>query len=143
MLFGEVVRLRSFDINDADHLVLGDHRDGEFRADSRYGADVFRLLGDVVDQYGFAALRGQPGDTFADLDSHTVRSFRRMTYLETDAKLLRFLIDKENRKDVVINYLAYQFGHAREKCIEIERGVDDIGHFQQKRINGRLDGIFG
>ena len=52
MLFGEVARLASLDINYADDAVFCNQRNCEFRAHIGNGFDVAWVLPNIVDQHG-------------------------------------------------------------------------------------------
>ncbi len=57
MVFGEVAALGVFEVEDSDHLVLVDQRNGQFRASLRIHGNVAIALGYIRHQNGFFTLR--------------------------------------------------------------------------------------
>ena len=55
--------------------------------------------------------------------------------LEAKAQFLRFFIEQKDGKDLVINDFAHHFGHAPQRGIQVERGIDHIRDFEQKRFD--------
>src|ERR1700756_2415951 len=138
MLIREVARLPCLDINHPDQPVLDDQRHCQLRAHVRNGLDIVVFLGDVVHQNRLPQLRSPPRHSLADLDPHALRIFPRISRLKAEPQLLRFLVQQQDRKNFVVDDLAYQFRDPAQGGIKVERGIDHVGHFQQQRLNFQL-----
>src|SRR5690242_21610142 len=57
-----------------------------------------------------------------------------MANLKADAQLLRLLVEQQDGEYFVVNDATYQLGYALERGLEVERGIDRVGHFQQERF---------
>ena len=137
VLFGEGAGLIGFDVDHADDFVLGDQRNGQLGAHAGRGVDEVLFGGDVVDQHGFAALHGLPGDALADLDADALGDLRRMADLEADAQLLRLLVQQQDGEDLVVDEPLQHLGHALQQRVQVERGVDRVGHLKQIGVKTR------
>ncbi len=103
----------------------------------------FSSARNVVDQHGFAPLHGLPGDALPDLDADALGDFRRMSNLEADAQLLRLLVQQQDGEDLVIDDPLQHLCHALQQRVQIERGVDRIGNFQQVVVEAVRDQRIG
>src|SRR5260370_6983392 len=63
------MQLWAFEIENADHLALEDHWDGEFRTSFRIHHEVARIGGDIGNENRFAQGGGCPDDTFRGGDT--------------------------------------------------------------------------
>ncbi len=55
--------------------------------------------------------------------------------MKAHVKFLALFIEQKNGKDFVVDDLAHQFGDAAQGSLEIERGIDDVRHFEQERFH--------
>ena len=98
------------------------------------GVDEVLLRRNVVDQHGFAPQHGSSGDSLANLNADALGHLGRMTHLEADAQLVGFLVQQQDGKDFVVDNLLQHLGYALQQGIQVERGVDRVGHFEQVGI---------
>ena len=131
VFLGEGVGLGGFDVENADHLVLGDQRNGQFGMDAGRGVDEVLLRGHVVDQHGLAAQHGLAGDALADLDADALGDFGRMPHLEADAQLLRLFVEQQDGEDFVVDEALQHLGYALQQRVQVQRGIHRIGDFEQ------------
>ena len=103
--------------------------------------DVFGMLGNVIHQDGFTPLRRHSGDALADLDLDSLGDFTRVSNLKADAQVLGLFVHQQDGKDFVVDDFAHQFGHAAQRGVQIEGGVDHVRHFKQKRLDFQLIGL--
>src|SRR4051795_2818690 len=61
-----------------------------------------------------------------------------MPYAEPKIQLLRFFIEQQNTENLVIDDFADEFRYPAQRGVEIKRGVDHVGDFQQQGIDSRL-----
>ena len=52
-------------------------------------------------------------------------------------------MQQEDRENLVVNDFAHELRDPAQGSIEVERGVDNVRHFEQKRINMGLDIVSG
>src|SRR5579859_128696 len=135
MLFIEVTGLARLNVNHADDAVLHDQGNGQLGAHSFEHANVPALLRSVVHQHRLALLRREASHAFTDLDADTFRRLRRMADGEAHAQLLGFFIEQHDAEDFVVNHPPHQLCRAFEQGIEVERGVDHLGHFHQEAFH--------
>src|SRR3954462_1898902 len=57
---------------------------------------------------------------------------------EAEIQLLRFFIEQQNTENLVIDDFADEFRYPAQRGVEIKRGVDHVGDFQQQGIDSRL-----
>jgi hypothetical protein len=143
MFFGEVSGFARLQIDHANHAILHDQRNGKLGAYVRNGLDIAVFLGDVLDQHGLPELRGAPGDPLAYFDSDPVGIFSGIARLETEAQLLSLLVEQKDGENFVIDDLANEFRHPPEGGVEVERGIDHVGDFQQQWVDFQLEIRFG
>ena len=134
MLFGEITFLPGLDVDDADQAVLDDQRNRELGMNVGQRFDVEVFARDVGDQLRLARLGGAPGDALTNLHANALGDFGRIADLKTDVEFLALFIEQENGEDLVVDDLANKFGDAAQGGLQVERGVDDVGHFEQKRF---------
>src|SRR5215469_15432967 len=134
MLISERARLAALDVDDPNHAILGNQRDCQLRADIGNGLNVSRIFADIVNQYGLSRLSGQSGYAFAHLDSGPIGKFRRVSRLETEPKLLSLLVEQEDGKNLVVDYLADDFGDPAQRGVEVERCGEHVGDIKQQRL---------
>ena len=132
VFFGEAAGFVRLQIQHADDPILDDQRNRQLRAHVGSARDVLGMLRHVVDQDGLAPLRRQPGDALANLDLYPLGNFARISHLEADAQVLCLLIHQQDGKDLVVDDFAHQFGHAAQRGVQIERGIDDVRHLEQQ-----------
>src|SRR5207237_9185137 len=46
-----------------------------------------------------------------------------------------FFIQQQDRKDLIIKYFTHQFSNPAQGRVQVERGVDHIGHLEQKWLD--------
>ena len=131
MLVVEGSRLVGLDIDHADDFVLRDQRNRQLRSHARRGVDEVLFRRNIVDQYGFAPLHRLSGHALADLDANSLGDLRRMSHLKADAKLLRLLVQQQNRKDLVVDEALQHLRDALQQRVQVQRGVDRIGHLEE------------
>ena len=136
MFLGERARLCGFHVNDADHLVLGDQGSGQLGPHPRCGVDEVLLGGHIVDQHRLAALHGLSGNALPNLNADAFRHLGRMADLETDAQLLRLLVQQQDGKNFVIDDPLQHLCHALQQSVQIQRPVYRVRHLQQVTIDG-------
>ncbi len=144
VLFIEVVGFERFEIQHPNQLVFHDQGDGQLRTHIRHRRNVFLLLADIVNQNRFAPFRRDSGYALADLDPQPVRQFPRISHLEPEVEFLRLFVEQQDGKNLIVNHLADHLGHALERGVEIERGVDHVRHFQEQGLHlGAQIGLVG
>ena len=80
----------------------------------------------------------RPGYALPDLDAGAVCILARIADLEAEAQLLRALVQQKDGEDFVIDDLANQFGDPAQGRVEVERGVDHVGDFEEQGIDLNL-----
>ena len=103
----------------------------------------FCFAANVVHQHRLAQLRGLAGYAVAHLDVNPLGHIRRMSHLETDAQLLRLLVQQQDGEHLVIDDPLQHLGYALQQRVEVERGVDRIGNFQQVVVEAVRDQRIG
>ena len=88
MFFGEVTFFARLDVDDADHAVLDDQRDGQFGVNVRQGFNVEIFLRGIGDQHGLTSFGGASGNALADLDAQAVGDSGRIAHVEADVQFL-------------------------------------------------------
>ena len=139
----EEVGLLAFEIQDADEAVLGNERNGELRTDVGVGGDVVFDFGDVVDEHGLAGEGDLADDAFAKRKAHA-GGFGCVADLEAHAQVVGAVVEQEDGEDAVRDDRADQLGGAIEKGLQVERGVERVGHVGEERQVGGFDtGVLG
>src|ERR1051326_5001300 len=131
MFLGEVAGFASLNVDDTNHAILGDERDGQFRSHIGNGFDISRILGDVVDQNGLAQLSSKPGNAFTDFDASAVSEFLRIADLKAESQVLRLLIEQQDGENFVVDDLADDFGDATDGRVQVERRGQDVGNVEK------------
>jgi len=80
-------------------------------------------------------LRRKAGYAFSHLDPNLVREFALVSHVKTNAQFLGFFIQQQDRKDLIIKYFTHQFSNPAQGRVQVERGVDHIGHLEQKWLD--------
>ena len=134
VLFGEVVRLPRFNIDHTDHAVFRDERHRQLCPHPGGGANIAAFLADVIHQHCLTFLHRKAGNPFAYFYANTFRELGRMSDGEAHPQLLRLFVEQQNGKNLVIDRPPHLFGSALQQGIEVERGVDHVGHFHQEAL---------
>src|SRR5579859_566447 len=134
MFFVEVAGLACLNVNHADDAVLHDQGNGQLGAHSFEDANVPAFLRSIVYQHRLAFLRRQPGHAFTDLNADSLRRLRRMADGKAHAQLLGLFIEQHDAEDFIVNHPPHQLRRAFEQGIEVERGIDHLGHFHQEAL---------
>jgi hypothetical protein len=92
-----------------------------------------------MDQNCFAPLSRDSSHSFSYFDVETLRHFRRVTHLEAKSEILRLFMKQKDCENLVVDDFANQFRHPAQGGIEVERGINDIRDFEQKRIDFGLN----
>ena len=132
VFFGEVALLARLEVDHADHPVLHDQRNCQFRMNVGECLKIeifFRCIGD---QHCLASLGCAAGDALSHFHSQAIGNFRRISHVKSNIQFLPLFIEQKNGKDFVVDDLAHQFRHASQGGFQVERGVDHVGHFQQE-----------
>ena len=135
MFLGEVVRLRRLDVNHADDPVLDDQRHRNFRAHVWNRRNITRVVGHIIDQDRFGALGRYPGNALANLDPHAIGNFVRVPHAEPEVEFLRFVIEQEDAKYLIINDFAHQFRDPTQSRVQVKRSVDHVRNFKQQGLD--------
>ncbi len=80
----------------------------------------------------------RPVTPWPDLDPSAIGILPRIADLKTEAQLLRALVQQKDGEDFVVDDLANQFGDPAQGGVEVERGIDHVGDFQQQWIDLKL-----
>src|ERR1019366_958405 len=136
VFLGERARLGGFHVNDADYLVLGDQGSGQLRSHAWRRVDEILLSRHIVDQNSLAALYSLSGNDLPNLNTDAFRYLGRMADLETDAQLLRLLVEQQNGKNFVIDDPLQHLCYALQQSVQIQSPVDRVSDFQQVPIDG-------
>ena len=134
----KIADLLAFEIHDADEAVLGDERNGQLGADVGVGVDVVFGGGDVVEQDGLAGERDLADDALAERERACAR-LRRVADLEAHAQIVGAVVEQEDGEDAVGDDGAHQLRGAVEQGLQVERGVERVGHVGEVRKVGGLD----
>ncbi len=118
-------------VDHADHTLLGNQRDSQFRTDQWIGIDVSRLLAYVLNHDCPALLHRHSCNALANFNFHAF-NFGRMPNLEPHAQLLRALIQKEDGKDLVIDHLAHQLGNSGQELVHLQRAVQGVSDIDEE-----------
>src|SRR5262249_40889026 len=108
---------------------------GEFRPNPWNGFYVLRGALHVVDDNGLAFQNCLARNTFAHLDAQFLYRFRGVPDGETDAQILRFLVEQQDGEDLVIDDFPDDLAHALEDRVQIEGAVQNISDLEQERLN--------
>ena len=111
-------------------LFLAIRGSGQLGAHSRCGVDEVLLGRHVVDQHRLAALHRLPGNALPNLDADALRHLGRMADLETNAQLLRLLVQQQDGKNFVIDDPLQHLCHPLQQSVQIQRAVYRVGHLQ-------------
>ena len=131
------------DVEHADDFVFRDQRHRQLRTHAGRGVDEVLLRANVVHQHRLAQLHGFAGYPLPHLDVNALGYIRRMADLETDAQLLRSLVQQQDGEHLVIHHPLQHLGHALQQGVEVERGVHRIGNFQQVVVEAGRDQRIG
>jgi len=142
MLGAEVAGLFAFDVHDANEAVLGDERDGEFGADIRIDGDVNVGGGDVVEEDGLARKGDLADNATAHGETHAF-GLGCVADLEAHAEVFAAVVEKKNGEDAVMDDGANKLGGAIEEGLQIERGVERVGHLHEVVEVGDFDAWVG
>ena len=87
----------------------------------------------IGDEHGLAGGSGAvPVTPWPTADAQALGNLGRITHLKTDVEFLARLVEQQDGEDFVVDDLADEFGDAAKRGFEIERGVDDVRHFEQQ-----------
>ena len=92
VFLSEVARVPCFQIDHANHTVLGDKRHCQLRAHIGHRGNILGVLGNVVDEDRLSRLGSLPGHTLAQLYPRAIGERSRITHLEAKAQFLRLLV---------------------------------------------------
>src|SRR5439155_20574043 len=102
--------------------------------------DVVGGLVDIADQNGFSAGYCLSRYAFAYLYSEAL-NFGGVANLKPHSQVLRTLIDQEDGKDLVRNYLLYQLSNRLQKGIKIKRSIYWISKLEQEILYTQRSGV--
>ena len=144
VLFGEVTLFARLNVDHANHPVLDDQRDGEFRVHVGQGLNVEIFLRRIGDQYGLPNLGRASGYALAHFHAQAVGDLLRISHMEAYVQFLTVFIEQQDGENFVVNNLADQFRHPPQRGFQVERGVDHVGHFEQERVHlGKASSLRG
>src|ERR1019366_122811 len=144
VLFGEVSLFAGLNVDHANHPVLDDQRDGEFRVHVGQGLNVEIFLRRIGDQYGLPSLGRASGYALAHFHAQAVGDLLRISHMEAYVQFLTVFVEQQDGENFVVNNLADQFRHAPQRGFQVERGVDYVGHFEQERVHlGKASSLRG
>ena len=107
------------------------------------GGNIVFGVGDVVDEHRLAGERHLADDAFAERKAHAL-GFGRVADLKTHAEVVGAVVEEEDGKDAVGNDGANQLRGAIEERLQVERGVEHVGHMGEEReVSGFDAGILG
>src|SRR5262249_55510563 len=99
------------------------------------GFNVLGFFTDVVHQDGASLFGSTAGHAFTDFDTDSLSHFRRVADLKAEAQLLCALIEQKDGENLVVDDPLHHLSHTLHQRIEVERGVEHVSHFNQKRFN--------
>ncbi len=80
-------------------------------------------------------LGGLSGDSFAHLDARALGKLRRVAHLKAKAQFLSLFVQQKNGEDFIVDDFAHHLRDAAQSRIQVERRRQNIGNFQQQRLN--------
>ena len=137
MLFGEISFFAGFEVDHADEAVLDDERDSELGVNVGHGFDIEIFASHIGDENGLAGLSGAPGNALADFDADAFGDFVGIADMEANIELLQRFVKQEDGENLVVDNFADKLRDATQSGLEVERGVDHVGDFEQKRFHLR------
>src|SRR5215472_1217426 len=135
VFFMKIAAFAGFKVHHADHPVLVDQRHCQLRVNPGNGFNVFRLFADVGHQDGATLFSCTARHAFAHLDPDSFGDFRRMADLKAEAQLLCALIQQQDGEDFVVDDPLYDLGYPLQQRVQVERRVEDVRDFNQKRFD--------
>src|SRR5258708_20747141 len=118
------MQLWAFEIENADHLALEDHRDGEFRTSFRIHHEVARIGGDIGNENRFAQGGGCADDTFRGGDTQLSLNALAVLDVQPMAKDFLFLVVEHDADDLIVDNALDQFRGATKQLFHIKNGPD-------------------
>ena len=136
VLVGEVIELRTFEIENADDAVLVHHRDGELGAGFGIHHEIAGIGGDIGNDDRFTKSGGGADDAFAGSDAKF--ALDALAVFDIDAMtedVLGFVVEHD-AEDLVVDDALDEFGGAAKKFFDIEDGADFAADFveEEKRF---------
>ena len=65
-----------------------------------------------------------------------------MPDLEADTQFLRLVVEQQDGEDFVVDEALQHLGHALQQGVQVQRGIDRIGHLEQVAVKGRRNHWF-
>jgi len=138
VLWAEVAGLFALDVHYADESIFGDEGNGELGAN--IGVDVDVIFGgfDVVEEDGLAGESDLANDSAAQGKAHAF-GLGGVADLEAHAEIFGAVVEKEDGEDAVLDDGANELGGAIEEGLQVERGVERVGHLHEVVEVGGID----
>ena len=86
--------------------------------------------GDIVDQHRLASEGNLAHNSFTQREAHSL-SLSRVPNLEAHPQFIGPVIEQQDGKDAVLNDGPHQFRRAIEQGLQVEGGVERVGHLSQ------------
>ena len=138
MLFGEIVALRAFEIEDAHHAFLIDQRHGQLGARVGVGHDVARVEIHVGHQNGLAGLSCRAHDALRAGVIHLAVLAAPVLDVHRMGKDFASIVVKQNAEHLVVDYALDEAGGAAQQLLDVENGAGFARHFVEHQQRIRL-----
>jgi hypothetical protein len=136
--FGEIIQLRTLEVQHPDDFALVDHRYGQFGARLGIDHEVARIRRNVGHHDGLAKGRRCAYNAFAcghaQLALHTLAVF----HVQAMAKDLLLFVEQHQAQNLVIDYALDQFGGAAQHRFDVQNRADFAADLVENQQRFRL-----
>src|SRR3981189_3852037 len=117
------MQLWAFEIENADHLALEDHRDGEFRTSFRIHHEVARIGGDIGNKNRLAQGGGCADDTFRGGDTQLSLNALAVLDVQPMAKDFLLFVVEHDADDLIVDNALDEVRGATKKFLPIKNAT--------------------
>src|SRR5713226_893117 len=133
VLGGERMRLRTFQIQDADQAILHQKRNDEFRANGDasldFAGEEARIGERVGDAHGAAFGSGGAGESLMEGNAHARGNGVAIAHDEGALEMLRLFIPQHDAENVIVDEFLDALRDAAQKLFAVENGSDLAADF--------------
>src|ERR1035438_9949402 len=134
----EEAELLALEIHYANETIFGNQGQRQFRSHIRRRGNVVFRTGNVVDQDRLTRKCYLPDDAFADGDARAL-DLGGVADLEPHAQIAGAVVQQQYGEDAILNDRPHQFRGAFQQGLQVERGVQRVGHLSKIGQVRRLD----